>query len=158
MYKTAFTITRDTELAKDITQEVFYTAFSSMDTLKDKNKFGKWVCVIAVNISNNMLRQKIRHRNRNVSLFDKDGNIQGCVVELTALSNPEEAYDDKEKLQEILNCIDGLDMEERQIIHLKLFEDFTYVEIAEQMQMKESTVKMKALRAKAKIAKKLKKT
>jgi RNA polymerase sigma-70 factor (ECF subfamily) len=140
VYKIAFTITRDAGLAEDIVQEVFCNAFSSMDTLKDKNKFSKWVCVIAANISNNMLRQKIRHRNRNVSLYDKDGNIQSCVVELTALNNPEEAYEDKEEIQEILDCIDGLGTEEKQIIYLKFYEDFTYAQIAEQIQMKESAI------------------
>ena len=157
VYKTAFTIIQDAGLAEDVVQEVFYSAFSSIDTIKDKNKFGKWVCVIAVNISNNMLRQKIKHRNRNVSLYDKDGNIQSYVVELTALNNPEEAYEDKEEIQEILDCIDGLDTEEKQIIYLKFYEDFTYAQIAEQIQMKESAIKMKVLRAKAKIARKLKK-
>jgi len=157
VYKTAFTIIQDAGLAEDVVQEVFYRAFSSIDSIKDKNKFGKWVCVIAVNISNNMLRQKIIHRNRNVPLYDKDGNIQSCVIELTTLNNLEEAYEDKEEMQEILNCIDGLDTEEKQIIFLKFYEDFTYAQIAEQIQMKESAIKMKVLRAKAKIARKLKK-
>lgn len=155
VYKTAYAITQDAGLAEDVVQEVFCSAFSSLDTLKDKDKFGKWVCVIAVNISNNMLRKKIKQRNRNISLYDKDGNIQSCIIELRASNNPEEAYEDKEEIQQILSCIDGLNAEEKQIIHLKFFEDFTYTQIAEQLQLKESTIKMKVLRSKAKIAKRL---
>ena len=58
---------RDTGLADDIAQEVFVRAYSDLDTLRDQDRFGHWVCRIASNLCRMALRRK-----RMVSVVDPD--------------------------------------------------------------------------------------
>jgi len=59
-------------------------------------------------------------------------------------------------LKYILKYINSLDIEEKQIVHLKYFENYTYAEIAKIMNMKQSTIGMKLLRFKEKLSNKIK--
>ena len=68
VYKIALSIVIDREIAKDVTQEVFVSAFLKINTLKEIDKFGSWICTIAENTGKNMLKKKIKHNNRNVPL------------------------------------------------------------------------------------------
>ena len=49
MYNTSLRIVRDSYKAEDIMQESFLTAFSKLETLKDKSVFGSWLKRIVVN-------------------------------------------------------------------------------------------------------------
>ena len=157
VYKMAFSITRDAELSKDIAQEVFYRAFLRIDTLKDRSKFGSWILSITANVTKDMLKQKILNRNKTVPLYGGDGNMRADLLNLRDDNTPEKLYENMEEIQEVLKCIDGLDIEDRLIIYLKYFEGFSYAQIAEQMGLKENTLRTKVMRAKKKISDKIKK-
>lgn len=158
VYKLALSLTSDEELSKDITQITFTRAFEALDKLKDKSKFSAWVCAIAVNVSKDMLRKKITNRNKVVSLYDKNGNIQDYLQDIVDFDNIEEQYEANEMIKYIFKYINSLDIEEKQIIHLKYFENYTYSEIAKLMNMKQSTIGMKLLRFKEKLSDKINKT
>ncbi|KPU46372.1 ECF RNA polymerase sigma factor SigW [Oxobacter pfennigii] len=149
-------ITQDEELAKDVTQEAFLKAYKNISNLKNKNKFGQWVFTIALNVKNDMLREKINNRNNTISLFDKDGKMQDYIIELTDFNTPEKSYEYIETIQELRKYIKELSIEEREIIILRYLDKLTYEQISEQTNVKESTLRVKALRAKAKILNKLK--
>ena len=57
-YRTAYLVTGDHQMAEDAAQEAFFKAFSNLDALRDLNKFGSWVNVIASNYAIDMLRKK----------------------------------------------------------------------------------------------------
>ncbi len=151
VYKIAFSRTYDKELSKDITQITFMRAFEGIYKLKDKTKFNAWVCAIAVNVSKDMLRQKIKNKNRYISLFDEDGNIQDYLYEMADGNSLEEQYEAMEIVRDIFKYANKLSLEEKQIIHMKYIENHTYSEIAKRMRMKQSSVGMKLLRIRKKI-------
>jgi len=157
VYKLALSLTSDEELSKDITQITFTRAFEGLSKLKDKSKFSAWVCAIAVNVSKDMLRKKINNRNKVISLYDKNGNIQDYLQDMVDFDNIEEQYEANEMIKYIIKYINSLDIEEKQIIHLKYFENYTYAEIAKIMNMKQSTIGMKLLRFKEKLSNKISK-
>ena len=157
VYKLALSLTSDEELSKDITQITFTRAFEGLSKLKDKSKFSAWVCAIAVNVSKDMLRKKINNRNKVISLYDKNGNIQDYLQDMVDFDNIEEKYEANEMIKYIIKYINSLDIEEKQIIHLKYFENYTYAEIAKIMNMKQSTIGMKLLRFKEKLSNKISK-
>lgn len=157
VYKLALSLTSDEELSKDITQITFTRAFEGLSKLKDKSKFSAWVCAIAVNVSKDMLRKKINNRNKVISLYDKNGNIQDYLQDIVDFDNIEEQYEANEMIKYIIKYINSLDIEEKQIIHLKYFENYTYAEIAKIMNMKQSTIGMKLLRFKEKLSNKISK-
>ncbi len=155
VFKTALKIVINKELAEDVVQEAFTNAFLNIKTLKDKSKFSAWVCSIAENIAKNALKRKISQNNRNIPLETMDTKLPDDLVQLGEMDNPEVLYEENEAAMEILGYIEELNTEEQHIMHLKFYEGLTYVEIAEKMNMKEGTVRMKALRAREKVYKKL---
>jgi RNA polymerase sigma-70 factor, ECF subfamily len=155
VFKTALKIVIDKGHAEDVAQEAFVNAFLKIKTLKDNSKFSAWVCSIAKNIAKNVLKQKVNRDNRIVSFETMDTKIPDELIQLSEMDNPEILYEENEAAREILNYIEGLDSEGRHILHLKFYEELTYAKIAEQMNMKESTIRMKALRARGKVYKKI---
>lgn len=156
IYKVALSITLDTELAQDATQEAFYKAFLKLDTLKDKGKFYPWLYSIVVNVCKDMLRLRSRDINRTIGIYDEEGKLRDYnIPELGNVCTPEDIYEDQERIQEIIECIEELTIEEQQILNLKYYHEFTYAEIAEILGIKEGTAKMKAFRARKKIIQKL---
>lgn len=157
VYRAAFLVVFDRELASDATQEAFLRAFKKMDTLKDKSKFGAWICTIVVNICKDMLRKIIVDRQKNISIYDLDGNIKEYIHELSDFNIPDIVYENIELRQELEQCINEQDIDIKTIINLKYYQDCTYDEISVIMDIKEGTVKSKLYRAKKKIAKRLEK-
>lgn len=155
VYKTALKIVIDKGLAEDVAQEAFVSAFLNIKTLKDKSKFSAWVCSIAENVAKNVLKQKVNRNNRIVSFEAMDTKVPDDLIQIGEMDNPEMLYEENEAAREILNYIEGLDSEGRHILHLKFYEGLTYAKIAEQMNMKEGTIRMKALRARGKVYKKM---
>lgn len=154
VYKTILSIALDAELAKEVVQEAFFKAYSKIDTLRDKGKFSQWVCTIAVNEYNDMLNKKIISRARDISLYDDEKN-EKYIPELTETNTPEKIYEKKEISLIIKKCIGELNIEERQMITLKYYNKFTYAEMAEVMNVRESTLRVKMLRTRYKILNKL---
>lgn len=157
VYNTAIAILLNNELAKDAVQEAFLRAFLKIDTLKDKSKFSIWICSITRNICKDMLRQICKQRNKNVSIYDEEGNLKNNIIELSNLNVPDKICEDHEARQELKALIDEMDADTQTIINLRYFEDFTYEQIAEYMNIKENNVKVKLHRAKRKMADKIKK-
>lgn len=155
VYRIALSIVVDKELAKDITQEVFIHAFLKLDTLKDSEKFSAWISTIAKNLAKNARKQRINYNKKNISFYDMESNPPDSIMEIGEANNPEVLYEQNEAAKEVLKYIEDLDFEGQMILHMKFYEGLTYMQIAEQMNLKESTVRMKALRAKDKLSKKL---
>lgn len=155
VYKAAYSIVLDEEMAEEITQITFMKAFMHINQLRDKGKFKSWICKIAVNTARDMLRQKITERNRSTSLYDDNGNMKEYKKELIDFNNPEEEYEAMEIMDKIISCINELNCDDRIIMHLRFIEGYTYEQIAEFTGINRSTVGTKILRAKQKISGKL---
>lgn len=79
------------------------------------------------------------------------------MLNLISFENVEEQFEASEIIKEMLNYIDNvLSSEEKEIFYLRYFVNLSYKQISEYMNMSQSTVGMKILRAKKKLADKLK--
>jgi len=156
VYRTAYKLTFDKELARDATQEAFLRAFLGIDTLRDKAKFSAWICSITANVCKDMIKQKIIQRNSSVPIYDDEGNTKEYIAELRDFNIPEKVYENKEIRQELRKCIYEMPYDVRQILILRIYSGLSYSEIADQLHMNENTVKTKMHRAKERIEKKLK--
>lgn len=134
LYRYAYRLTGCVVDAEDLTQHTFLTAYSKWNQLKDETKAKSWLFTIARNA------------------FLKDLRGPGCVAtaaldEFPAPSvEPGLAEFDSEQLQSLLN---GLPEEFRSPVILFYFEEFSYKEIAEQMDVPLGTVMSRLARAKA---------
>jgi RNA polymerase sigma factor (sigma-70 family) len=64
--------TRNLSDAQDLAQDVFMRAYEKLGSLRDPDRFGKWVVVITRFRCREWQRNRLRHRNKN----DRPYNIQ----------------------------------------------------------------------------------
>lgn len=141
-FRTAYLVTRDYQLAEDATQEAFLRAFSNLAALREIEKFGSWVSVIAANYSIDLLRKKKK-------IFFTD-NIS-LHASTSPGDSPQESWEKNETAQEIREALFLLAPEEREILVLKYFNELSIKEIAAATDAPAGTVKSRLFRARKKI-------
>jgi RNA polymerase sigma-70 factor, ECF subfamily len=129
MYLLAKYMVKDDELIKDAVQDTILKVYERIGYLKNEDSFKFWLLKILGNKCRDILK--------------KDKNIIYLDVQI------EEGYVDKGyDAIEIKNCIEKLNESQREIITLYYFNELTYKEISEIMNIPEGTVKSKLSRAK----------
>ena len=129
----AASVTRNRFMAEDASQDAFVTAWMKLDTLTEPEKFGAWVCKIAMFSAKNMVR-----RYRPFAPIE-DVDQFGMIADRS--ENPAESYADKEEREELHNTILSLPEKVRRVITLHYFEGLSVAEIADEMSISVGTVK-----------------
>ena len=129
--------------AEDIVQETFVEAYRSLKSLKDPVKFRAWVRGIAMNLSN----EWIRKRKPNVPIGNMDDSkeaaIHGDVLPDTFVrlpTAPDNEYEMEEMRNQIFGAVERLPEKYREVVLLHYMEGLKYREIAEMLEVPESTV------------------
>lgn len=148
VYYTAYYIVKDRDLAQDVLQETFIKAFENMHTVREGEKLGAWLAAIATRTAIDFLR-KLKRWN---DISTEDDIISDLISkndeQLTTIETiVEEKFLGKILLQEI----DGLTPEHKEVILLYYYSDMKYEEIAESLGLKIDTVKTRIYRAKLKL-------
>jgi RNA polymerase sigma-70 factor (ECF subfamily) len=141
-YRTAYLVTGDHQMAEDATQEAFLKAFANLDTLRDIEKFGSWVSVIASNYAIDLLRKKKRMIFSDNISQHADGN-PGI--------SPQESWEKTESSQEVWAALSLLEPEEREILVLKYFNELSIKEISTIIDAPPGTIKSRLYRARKKV-------
>jgi RNA polymerase sigma-70 factor (ECF subfamily) len=136
LYRYAYRLTGSAADAEDLTQEAFCKAQLKLDQLRDPARAKTWLFSIARNSYLHRLRSA--RRQRVVSLEDMDEVSEPLPEPLPPV--------EPEQLQQALN---ELDEAFRTPLILYYFEEFTYRDIAEQMDLPIGTVMSRLARAKA---------
>ncbi|MBW8350823.1 RNA polymerase sigma factor [Bacillus sp. IITD106] len=148
VYYTAYYIVQDRELAQDIVQETFLKAFQNMHTVKDGEKLGAWLAAIATRTAIDYLR-KIKKWN---DVATEDHIIDEHLSKLEDYHSTVETIVEKKFLKNILlQEIDELKPEHKQVLILAYLHDMRYEEIAEALDIKVTMVKTRIHRAKLKL-------
>ncbi len=143
MYNTSIRIVVNQFDAEDIIQESFLSAFKSLSSLKGDSSFGTWVKRIVVNKSLNLLRQKKQ------TFTDLD-NLHIAAEESEDEDFPEVTPD------VIHEAIKSLPEKARVVLNLYLLEGYLHKEIAEMLEISESTSKSQYQRARKILQEKIK--
>lgn len=135
LYRYAYRLTGSEADAEDLTQQAFLTAQRKWEQLRDESRARSWLFTIVRNAYLKQLRSPVQM-------------VYGAVVE--EFAEPLESVDpfdvDSEQLQSVLN---ELPEEYRTPVILFYFQEFSYKEIAEQLQAPIGTVMSRLSRAKA---------
>jgi RNA polymerase sigma-70 factor (ECF subfamily) len=139
VYRLAFRLAGDDELARDFTQETFIRAFDRIGTFRGESRLSTWLHAIATTVSLNGLRRVKRFRTRETALEAADG-VAGGVRS----AEP----DLKTRLRD---AIDALPDKYRTVVVMHDMEGYTHEEIAAALDMEVGTSKAQLSRARAKL-------
>ena len=136
------TMCKDPESAEDIIQETFISAYQNINSFDIKRKFSSWIYRIAHNKAINEIR-----KNKNKISIDDIAEV-ASPKDSGVLSKELDQKQAREMLEKI---IDTLSERYRGPLILRFFEEKTYEEISDILQLPVSTVGVRIKRGTAKI-------
>jgi RNA polymerase sigma-70 factor (ECF subfamily) len=126
------------EDARDATQETFIAAFRNLRGFRGEAKVSSWLHRIAVNQC--ITRQRRAKVRGETALDDEQEKDSGSFATPSAFS-PSRVVEKREITQAVRRAVNGLPVELRQVIVMKEFEELTFKEIADTLELPLSTVK-----------------
>jgi len=123
------------ELAMDLTQEIFLLMLQSIESYDvSLSGFRTWLYRIATNKVTDYYRSSAFRSTQVLDLVEED--IEGEADFTLAIER-------KMELEQIIAYVNKLDVTRQKIFRLKIFGEYSFVEISQMMEMSESTVKTK---------------
>ena len=141
MFRIVFGIVNDAELAKDVTQAGFIKSWENLRTFKPEYKFFSWLYRIMVNEALNMKRNKKKHAVLSVYRSEDDTPYQELAK--------------KEENGLLLKAIESLPVDSTIVLYLRHFEELSYKEIADILEIEVKTVKSRLYSARIMLREKL---
>ena len=132
--------------AEDLCLQAFSKAFDKIDTYNDDFTFSTWLYSIAKNLHVDLVRkQKTRlHQSTDVDKMSRD------VIDETL--GPEDQLIRSQNLDKLLQQVRSLKPIYRDVIQLRFFQELSHKEMAVQLGLSLSNVKVRLLRAKKLLA------
>jgi RNA polymerase sigma-70 factor (ECF subfamily) len=147
VYFTMFKIVKNTDDADDLTIEAFGKAFNRLEQYSPSFAFSTWLFKIASNNCIDFIRKKRIKVTSMDTGFTRDN---GEIIYFDARSNtqnPEEAIIQSQKVKMMRNLVSKLKPRYRELVELRYFEELSYEEIAETLNLPLGTVKAQLFRA-----------
>jgi RNA polymerase sigma-70 factor (ECF subfamily) len=135
------------EDARDLCQEAFLKAYRGLGSFKREARFSSWLYQIALNVCRDRLRRRRGHPA--VSLDDVEDGREGGLR--TAAPSPLELVEARDLRHLVEDAIATLSAEEREVVILKEYQELTFPEIAEALEVPLSTVKTRLYRGLAQL-------
>lgn len=131
--------------AEDLTFEAFGKAFRNIKQYSPKYAFSTWLFKIASNNCIDFLRKR---KGNLISIDSKEDNENERSITLEAPTlNPEQKFIRKQKAKIMRKEVSRLKERYRRLIELRYFEEFSYEEIAKELNLPIGTVKAQLFRA-----------
>ncbi len=132
--------------AMDLTVETFAKAFENLEKYKPDFAFSTWLFRIATNNCIDFIRKKKINTMSIDSMVDDDGDDRPLQIRSDTL-NPEEHSIKKQQNEQLKDIVDKLPNRYRNLIRLRYFEELSYEEISQQLDLPLGTVKAQLFRA-----------
>jgi RNA polymerase sigma-70 factor (ECF subfamily) len=155
IYRLALKMVGNPQDAEDILQETFIKAFNNIEQFEGRSKISTWLYRIAINESLMLLR----NRNGNTVQFDKEiktdegDDIPRQIVDWCCL--PEKELMSSEAHQYIRDAIKTLSNANRAAFLLRDVEGLSTKEAAETLEISESALKVRLMRARMQLREEL---
>jgi len=148
LYFMLLKMTNNATDAEDLTIEAFGKAFKKIESYSPKYAFSTWLFKIATNNAIDFIRKK---KQRTLSI-DKpyankeEGPDMSQNIEYKGL-DPEESFIKHQKIQLMRGIVDKLKPHYRTLVELRYFKEYSYDEIATELDLPLGTVKAQLFRA-----------
>jgi RNA polymerase sigma-70 factor (ECF subfamily) len=139
VYRLAFRLAGDADLAADLTQDVFVRAFRELGKFRGESAFGTWLHRVAVTTCLNGLRKVKRLRTREVTLELAEGEAH----EAAAVS--------PEVQEAVAAAIEALPESLRIVLVMYSLEGYSHAEIAGALGIAEGTSRSRVFEARAQL-------
>jgi RNA polymerase sigma factor (sigma-70 family) len=147
VYYMLLKMVKNADDAEDLTQEAFAKAFNSINKFDSKFAFSTWLFRIATNNCIDFIRKK---RVQTVSIDQPmegdDGSNMSFDVRDDDL-DPNATMLKKQRAQYLQMAIDRLPEKYRTLVELRYFKEYSYDEVAKELQIPLGTVKAQLFRA-----------
>lgn len=138
LFRFAFRLLGSSEEAKDVVQEVFIKVWNGRDQMASIDNMEAW----CMRITRNLSLDKIRSRQRKATdPIEENFDVQNDS------RTPYEATENSENMQRISQLIASLPEKQRQVMHLRDVEGYSYNEICEILELDMNQVKVNLFRA-----------
>lgn len=134
----------DSQMAEDVTQEVFIKAFRFRDSYDAQYAFSTWLWTIARNTVFDALRKR-KNNDAEYADIDEVPNLEEIV---SPFQNAESLLQVKDLRRVIKAVIKPLTKLQRRVLWMRVVQQRSYAEISKQMGLSLSAVKNLAYRAK----------
>ena len=158
LYRTALRMTRNPADAEDLVQEAYLRAFRSLHQFEPGTNLRAWIFRIMTNAYINEYRKRSR-RPASSSLDDLEefylyDHLIDSGVQPTS-ERPEDVVLDRLTAGDVIDALDGLSDDFREVVLLADVEGFSYREIAEIMDIPVGTVMSRLYRARRRLQRSL---
>jgi len=124
--------------ARDAAQETFISAYRNLANFRGEAKVSSWLHRIAVN---QCLTVKRRAKTRSEEFLDDDDGREERVFVAPLHNSPSRKAEQVERLKLVRTAVSSLPTDLRQVIVMKEFEEMTFQEISDTLEIPLSTVK-----------------
>lgn len=141
VYRYLLSLTHNSDLAEELTQEVFYQAIRSIDRYDESCKISTWLCAIA---KNQLLSYQRKHPSMDLV---EDNNLIAPSAESDVLVSVSWL----DVLKRLHNCPEPF----REILYLRIFGGFSFKEIGDALGRTENWARVTYYRGKERLRKEL---
>lgn len=141
--------------ARDACQEAFIAAYRNLKNFRGEAKVSSWLHRIAVN---QCLTTKRKLKSRAEDYLNDEDEAEARVFIASASYSPKNIAEKGERLNIVRQAVGALPGDLRQVIVMKEFEEMTFQEISETLELPLSTVKSRLYTALKQLKMKLERT
>lgn len=138
IFALAFGMLGREEEARDACQETFLAAWRNLRGFRGEAKVSSWLHRIAVN---QCITRQRRAKVRGESALEDEMAADGDSFFISAHESPVHAVESRQTTETVRRAVQALPTELRQVIVMKEFEELTFQQIAEALDLPLSTVK-----------------
>lgn len=135
IYRLAYRYFNSHDEAREITQKTFIRVYKKLSSLDDHTAFPAWIYRIAHNICRDETKRAGRRRSQPMATLKQYPELQSIA------DDPGRPVEQKELSQILQQALQQLPPEQRMVVIMKEYEELKFREIANVLDLPESTVK-----------------
>lgn len=151
VFKRILSITRNRADAEDALQDAFLNAYLALPSFEGRSRLSSWLTRIGINSALMILRKR---RCRPETSFEQPQDSEGDSAYIDVRDHafdPEQLYDQQQRCQTIRCALQRLDPKLREVMGIRVSEEHSMQEIAEDLGVSVASVKARLHRARKRL-------
>ena len=141
----------DKELAKELTIEAFGKAFNKIHLYVPKYAFSTWLHSIA---RNNLIDYMRKKKLKTISIQNEYDSEESHIFQIRAnILDPQAQLEKKQRIKILRKIVEQLNPNYRALVKLRYFKEYSYEEIAQELELPLGTVKARLHRSREQLFK-----